>query len=124
MKQFRPVPLAAVLLVSAFVSVAAKAEPVQSLLVQPHGSARERLLISGACFGCDLRSARLQGAHLIGADLRDADLRNADLREANLEGADLSGARLDGADLQGAELSNADLSGTDLRRAEDRKSVV
>ena len=125
MNQFRPVQLTAALLVSTLIPVAAtKAEPVQSLLVQPHGSAKERLLISGACSGCDLRSARLQGAHLIGADLRDADLRNADLREANLEGADLSGARLDGADLQGAQLSNADLSRTDLRRADLRRAVV
>ena len=92
MTQFRPVQLAAVLLVSALIPVAAKAERIESLIVQPHGTARERLLNSGACSGCDLRSARLQGAHLIGADLRDADLRDADLREANLEGADLSGA--------------------------------
>ena len=95
MNQFRSVQLTAALLVSTLIPVAVtKAEPVQPLLVQPHGSARERLLTSGACSGCDLRSARLQGAHLIGADLRDADLRDADLTGANLEHTDFAEANL------------------------------
>ena len=85
---------------------------------------RLRLLVQGACRGCDLRRIVLQEAHLIGADLRDADLEGADLRGANLEGADLSGARLVRADLRGATLTNADLTGTDLRGADLRSAVV
>ena len=124
MNQFRPAQSVAALLVAALIPVAVSAERIEPLVVQPHGSARERLLSGGACAGCDLRSAHLEGAHLIGADLRNADLRDANLRSANLEGADLSGARLDGADLRDVQLSNADLSATDLRRADLRGAVV
>ena len=77
----------------------------------------ERLLTTGACYGCDLSEADLRQSHLIGADLRAADLTGANLQETNLEGADLTGADLTGADLTNAFLTNASLENANLTNA-------
>ncbi|PSN19461.1 low-complexity protein [filamentous cyanobacterium CCP5] len=73
-----------------------------------------RLLITNACFSCNLAGVDLSGIHLIGADLRKADLTAANLSGVNLEGADLTGADLTAANLSGAFLTNASLAGADL----------
>lgn len=82
----------------------------------PSGSiaARDALLASHACPGCDLNTASLSGASLNSAlltntDFRGAILTGADLRDANLQGALLDNADLSGADLSGATLDNATL---------------
>ena len=95
--------------------------------------AGRKLLQIGACMGCDLRGAKLEGANLRNADLRHVhlsgtNLRSADLRHANLLGANLgyadlfranlAGANAVGADFDGANLHATNLSGTNLASAD------
>ena len=95
--------------------------------------AERKLLQIGACMGCDLRGAKLEGANLRNADLRHVhlsgtNLRSADLRHANLLGANLgyadlfranlAGANAVGADFDGANLHATNLSGTNLASAD------
>jgi len=79
--------------------------------------ARENLIYSNHCEGCDLSGAALGNAHLEGAGLAGADLSNSTLRGAYLLGADLTGANLRGADLGAAILDDARLEGADLTNA-------
>lgn len=74
----------------------------------------QQLILTNACYQCDLVGVDLSEAHLIGADLREAILVGADLSWSNLEGADLTKANLTGSDLTGAFLTNASLAYANL----------
>ena len=86
--------------------------------------AERKLLQIGACMGCDLRGAKLEGvdlrkadlrhAHLSGTNLRSADLRHANLLGANLGYSDLFRANLVGANAAGADFGRANLHATNL----------
>jgi uncharacterized protein YjbI with pentapeptide repeats len=84
----------------------------------------QKLLETGACYGCNLAGADLQNAHLIGADLRNANLEGANLTGANLEGADLMGANLRGTNLTQVLLSNADLRYTNMAGSNLERSIA
>lgn len=81
-----------------------------------NNAAKDQLLQTKKCSGCDLsgvdlEKADLKGADLSGANLSKANLSNASLADAKLHGANLENARLDGSELINADLSNANLRG-------------
>jgi len=86
-----------------------KEEPV----VDEKAVAKEKLLDSKKCYGCDL-----SGQDLSGASLKNGDLEKANLSDCNLSGANLSKSNLKGAMIRNANLSNADLRGADLYKAD------
>ena len=79
--------------------------------------AKEKLIFSNHCEGCDLSGAALSKAHLEGAGLAGADLRQSNLHGAYLLGANLENANLRGADLSAAILDDARFKGADLTDA-------
>ncbi len=86
-------------------------------------AAKEKLLATNTCEGCDLSEAILYKASLSKAILSEANLRGADLSgaylfKAKLEEAKLSDAYLYGANLRKANLRGADLSGAYLYDAD------
>ena len=79
--------------------------------------AREKLIFSNHCEGCDLSGAALSNFHLEGAGLVGADLSNSKLQSAYLLGANLENANLRGANLSAAILDDARFKGADLTDA-------
>jgi len=88
----------------------------------PRELAREKLLDTGKCYGCDLSGLDLSGGSLKKSDLEKANLSSCNLSDANLSQSNLKGAvirnaNLRNADLRDADLYKADLSGSDLTGA-------
>ncbi|MEM1240082.1 MAG: pentapeptide repeat-containing protein [Cyanobacteria bacterium P01_H01_bin.26] len=84
--------------------------PAANLVDELRANNVQQLVLTNACYRCDLVGVDLSEIHLIGADLRGATLAGANLSWSNLEGADLTGANLTGANLTGAFLTNASLA--------------
>lgn len=87
---------------------------VESVVDRMRATNLQQLILTNACYRCDLVGVDLSHRHLIGADLREASLAGADLSRSNLEGADLSQANLAGANLTGTFLTNASLVDANL----------
>lgn len=90
--------------------------------------AKERLLDTKKCYGCDLSGLDLSDLNLKNADLEKADLTGcnfsgAKFRKANLKGAILVNANLQNADLREADMYKADLSGSDLTGAKLKDAI-
>lgn len=101
--------------------VTGKAAPAP--ITDVKGVARERLLDTKKCYGCDLSGLDLSGLNLKNADLEKADLTGCDVSETDLRKANLKDARILNADLRNADLREADfykadLSGSDLTGAD------
>ncbi len=93
------------------------------------GQARDRLIKTHECSGCDLRGIdlnelNLAGVNLKGADLSGALLRNTNLRGANLQGATLINVELSDTLLAGANLKQADLSDTDIDQVFESVEII
>ena len=84
--------------------------PAATLIDELRTNNVQQLILTNACYRCDLVGVNLSEIHLIGADLRGATLVGANLSWSNLEGADLTGADLSGANLTGVFLTNASLA--------------
>ncbi|UBF25892.1 pentapeptide repeat-containing protein [Kovacikia minuta CCNUW1] len=72
--------------------------------ISPKQPAVDQLLETGACPGCDLKEANLEGLNLEGVNLEGANLEGANLAFTRLENAILKRANLKRANLEGAAL--------------------
>ena len=79
--------------------------------------AKQKLLKTRECVGCDLRGVDLTGADLIGVNLTEADLSRADLWKTYLSNANLEKAVLEKADLRFTYLNKANLQSSNLTDA-------
>ena len=82
-------------------------------------AARDQLISTLQCPGCDLSgldlsNQKLTGANLQNANFSGANLDNTNLRGANLQGATMLGLSLSNTPLAGANLKQADLSDIDI----------
>ncbi len=76
-------------------------------------TARDMLISSRFCVGCDL-----SGLNLSYKDLRGVDLTRALLKRVDATASDFTGATLNGADLTGAVLRHADFSSAGSQRTQ------
>ena len=87
-------------------------------------TAKQILISTGRCIGCDLTSANLYGAYLPNANLANANLTKADLSSANMTKADLTNANLYGGYLRNANLDSANLINASLAWANLTNAIL
>ena len=71
-------------------------------------AAREKLIKTKECVGCDLNDANLEGTNLMSANLYKADLQNANLEGTNLMSANLRDARFCRTIMPDGSIANRD----------------